>query len=268
MSVKQSTPEPGPIGVIPAAGRARRLGRLPCSKEILPVGIRPAQTSETGRPIRVAIDAALDAFRMADIHDIVIVLSPSKLDVPAYLGDGGLWGLRIEYAYIEDSPGSPFSIDQARSIVGERPVALAYPDIRFRPVDAIARLRRSIGETGADLTLALVPSDAGHKVDLVRFDKGGRITGLDIKPGRGQSGWTWISAVWGPRFTDFLGCQVARISGRGENWRLQERELHVGDVVHAACKAGLDARALRFPDGSAVDIGTAEDLARVWSVPE
>jgi glucose-1-phosphate thymidylyltransferase len=255
---------PRPIGVIPAAGRARRLGRLPCSKEILPVAVRP-QPSD--RPVRVAIDDALDAFRTAAIRDVVIVLSSLKADIRSYLGDGREWDVDIEYVLIDDSPGSPFSIDRARPVLGDRPVALAYPDICFRPTDSVAQLLAAIERTSADLMLALVPSDAGHKVDLVRIDRAERVTALEIKPGAGRTGWTWTTAVWGPVFTEFLGRQVARFARGGENRRLAGTECHVGDVIQAAIEEGLTIEALTFASGGARDIGTADDLARVWRRP-
>jgi len=265
VSIEHQTMDAGAIGVIPAAGQARRLGKLPCSKEILPVGVDTGQSGAAARPVRVAIDCALDALRTAAIQDVVIVLSPDKQDIPAYLGDGALWDLNVEYVFIEDSPGSPFSIDRARSIVGERPVALAYPDICFRPVTTIRELAVAARATSADLMLSLVPSVAGHKVDLVHVDAARRVTGLEIKPGEGRAGWTWTAAMWGARFTDFLSRHVARFSKCGENSRLTGKELHVGDVVHAAVVEGLDIQALTFASGSATDIGTAEDLARAWT---
>jgi glucose-1-phosphate thymidylyltransferase len=230
VTTRAAAPDLLPIGIIPAAGRARRLGKLPCSKEILPVAISPEQRD---RPVRVAIDDALDAFRAAAIRDVIIVLSPQKQDIRAYLGDGAPWDLRIEYVFIEDSPGSPFSIDRARPLLADRPVALAYPDICFRPVDTVAALVAAIKRTSADLMLALVPSAAGHKVDLVRVDEARRVTGLDIKPGAGQTGWTWTSAVWSPVFTEFLSRQVARFGQGGDNSRLPGKEFHVGDVIQA-----------------------------------
>jgi glucose-1-phosphate thymidylyltransferase len=243
------------VGVLPAAGTATRLGRLPCSKEILPVGLVGDDSGH--RRVRVAVEDALDALWAAGVQRAVIVLAPGKEDVRQYLGDGADRGLELAYETLADSPGSPWSVDAARDRVGGADTALVFPDIRFEPVTALAELRRAAADSPADLWLALVPSSRGEKVDLVRTDGDGRVAAIDIKPGAGHAGWTWVTALWRPRFAEFLHAALATTDPGGA-------ERHVGDFINQAIGAGFEVRALSFPDGAARDIGTPGDLARAW----
>jgi glucose-1-phosphate thymidylyltransferase len=59
----------GLVGVIPAAGSATRLGPLPSSKEVLPVG---------GRPV---MDYLVERMRLADCDEIRLVTRTDKTDV-------------------------------------------------------------------------------------------------------------------------------------------------------------------------------------------
>lgn len=246
----------GLVGVLPAAGNATRLGTLPCSKEILPVGIEPGSS---GAPrVRVAIDCALEAFRAAGIRRVVIVLTPEKSDIRRYLGDGADRGMDFDYQEVVNSPSSAWSVSAARPAVGDANTALAFPDIQFRPENAIRTLADARSSRSPDLSLALVPSLRGEKVDLVEADERGVVSKIRIKPGPGQQGWTWVAAVWGPRFGRFLADAVSEAKEEGA-------ERHVGDYINAAMDAGLDVDAVRFPAGTALDIGTHGDLAHAWA---
>jgi glucose-1-phosphate thymidylyltransferase len=247
------------VGVLPAAGTATRLGRLPCSKEILPVGLVGDDAGH--RRLRVAVEDALDALWAAGVQRAVIVLAPGKEDVRHYLGDGADRGLELAYETLSDSPGSPWSVNAARDQIGDADTALVFPDIRFEPLTALTELRRAAAAGSADLWLALVPSTRGDKVDLVQTDEEGRVTAIDIKPGAGHEGWTWVTALWRPRFADFLQQRLAASTPGAA-------ERHVGDFINEAIAAGFEARTLRFPDGAARDIGTPEDLAQAWRTEE
>jgi glucose-1-phosphate thymidylyltransferase len=243
------------VGVLPAAGAATRLGPLPCSKEVLPLGIG---RDAAGRPrVRVPIDYALETLRTAGVRRAVIVLAPGKDDVSRFLGDGSERGIELSYRRLAASPGAAWSIDDARTWVGDADTALAFPDIRFRPATALRALAGAHSEVAADLWLALVPSTRGDKVDLVLTEDDGAVREIEVKPGPGHEGWTWVTALWSPRFADFLHRRVAGL-GRGAG------ERHIGEFVNDAIAAGLEVRSLAFDGGAARDIGTPEDLEREW----
>ena len=59
------------LALIPAAGRAERLGPLPCSKELLPIGFRE---TPRGPAPKVACHYLLERFRAAGIRRVLMVL--------------------------------------------------------------------------------------------------------------------------------------------------------------------------------------------------
>jgi len=64
-------------GVIPAAGWATRIGPLPCSKEILPVGFHTADDGSSAQP-KAIISYLLDKIQFAGIRKVYIVLRKGK----------------------------------------------------------------------------------------------------------------------------------------------------------------------------------------------
>jgi glucose-1-phosphate thymidylyltransferase len=254
------------IAVIPAAGSAERLGALPCSKAILPVGFSQ-HPNGSGR-VRVAIEDAIEALSRAGVSRLIILIGPDSLDIPAYLGSGAPWKMKIAYRIVEESPSVPFSLDQARPFVLDQDVVLTFPDTLFTPADAIERLVNKWCDSQADVLLALVPTDKGHKMDLVTKDDSDRVIQLDVKPGPGQSGWTWFAAVWNPRFTEFMHDELRDslrqtghpAAGTGE----RRRELGISDLINKAMSDAMDVQVVTFGDGSAHDIGTIDDLERSW----
>ncbi|RMD74724.1 MAG: nucleotidyl transferase, partial [Chloroflexi bacterium] len=67
------------IGLIPAGGMATRLGPLPCSKELLPVGGWAEPDGLRPRPI---ITYLLAQWQRAGITRAFIVVKPGKWDIP------------------------------------------------------------------------------------------------------------------------------------------------------------------------------------------
>lgn len=104
------------IGVIPAAGRATRLGHLPCSKEVLPIGW---ELGPNGRPRAVvACEPLLRQMHRAGASRAFVVVGTGKWDVPAFLEDGERVGLDLAYLVIENSPSTapPWP---ARAVISE-----------------------------------------------------------------------------------------------------------------------------------------------------
>lgn len=212
--------------------------------------------------VPVAIENCIDILASSNISRAFIVIAPGKSDIPTYLGDGMYKGLSLSYLITESSPSVPHTLDVAHPLVKTSDVAILFPDIVFRPRNALADIIDGYSTSDADVVLALVPSIKGGKVDMVTIGGGGEVQEIIAKPGAGSSGWTWIAAVWSPRFTDYLHRQIAARfapdAGSGA------RELYVADIFNAAIGAGLLIRAVRFPNGNAIDIGTHEDLQELW----
>jgi glucose-1-phosphate thymidylyltransferase len=253
--------ETQPIGLIPAAGTGSRLGQLPFSKELMPIAA--AGKPRSSKNVITAIENAVATFVDNDITHQHVVIAPGKWDIPAYLGDGTRFGASLAYHVASASPSVPHSLDVASPFTRERNVVLLFPDIVFRPRSALQQLLVVHSQGNADVVLALVPSDRGDKVDLVRTGEEGRVVSIAAKPGKGIGGWTWVSACWSDAFTQFMHRYLE--GPEGTPVRQADREIYVADVLNAAIQDGLRVDTIRFAGGSAVDIGTPDDLVGLWA---
>ena len=250
-----ATDAPETIGLVPAAGRAARLGVLPCSKEVLPVGI-----DDDGR-VRVAADDLLAAFAAAGAGRAFVVVRPGKWDVPTYLGAGDRHGLSLGYLLAEHSRGVPDSLAAAQPFVQGARVAVGFPDILFRPRDAFVRMGDHLAERGrADkgIVLGLMPTDAPERSDMVALAADGTVLAIDIKPEGSTLQHAWVLALWGPAFTRFLGTYVSGIGHDGA-------ERHLGHVFQSWLADGQPIDAVVFAEGRFSDVGTAGAYGRRFS---
>lgn len=249
------------IGLMPAAGWASRLGPIPCSKEVYPVGFYSINNGKDLRP-KVVSHYLLENMRSADIRKAYIILRENKWDIPAYFGDGKLVDMHISYLMMDLPYGVPYTLDQAYPFVKDALVALGFPDIMFQPGNAYEDILDRQAETGSDIVLGLFPTDRPHKNDMVELDNNGRIRALDIKPQQTKLTYTWQIAVWTPVFSRYLHDYVSDRKENHDNLKHQ-KELYVGDIIQAAINDNMQIDYVLFKDGSCLDIGTPEDLRKV-----
>jgi glucose-1-phosphate thymidylyltransferase len=239
------------FGLIPAAGRAVRLGPLPCSKELLPIGFRE---TPSGPVPKVAGHYLLERFRTGGVRRIFMVLHESKGDVPRYFGTGEMADVDLAYLSIPGSRSVPETLDRAFPFVADAIVALGFPDVIFQPIDAYARLIERQAATEADLVLGLFPAERCHSTDMVELAPDGRVIRVEIRPASTTLRYNWLIAVWSPAFTRFLREAVRSTPA-------VEAELQIGAVVQSAVATGLHVEGVEFPGGSYRDIGTPTELA-------
>ena len=239
------------LGLIPAAGRAERLGPLPCSKELLPIGFRE---TERGPAPKVAGHYLLERLRAGGVRRAFMVLHESKWDVPRYFGSGEIADVALAYLSIPGSRSVPETLDRAFPFVQDAIVSLGFPDVIFEPVDAYARLVERQAAAGADLVLGLFPTERFQTTDMVELAPDGRVVRVEVRPQSTALRYNWLIAVWGPGFTHFLHEAVRAAPA-------EERELQIGAVVQGAVAAGLHVEGIEFPSGSYRDIGTPAELA-------
>lgn len=248
------------IGLIPAAGQARRLGVLPCSKEIYPIGFGPSDGGPDLRP-KAACQYLLESMRAAGARKVFIVLRDGKWDIPAYLGDGYALDVHLAYLIMRLPFGVPYTLDQAYPFVRHAIVALGFPDLLFQPADAYAQLLERQADRSAEIVLGLFPAGRPTKTDRVELDRDGRVRAVVTRARQGDSRATWILAVWTPAFTQFMHEHLAAmpVSGLADG-RREGVELSMSDVIRAAIDEGLTVDSVVFSEGRFVDIGTPEDL--------
>jgi glucose-1-phosphate thymidylyltransferase len=239
------------LGLIPAAGKAERLGKLPCSKELFPIGFRETQN---GPVPKVACHFLLERFRAAGISKAFVVLHESKWDVARYFGTGEIADISLAYLSIPSSRSVPETLSFAAPWVGESIVALGFPDCLFEPADAYSRLLERQAATGADLVLGLFPTERCRTTDMVECGPDGRVKRIEVRPETTALRFNWLLAVWGPVFTRHLVDAVRSTPGGGG-------ELQIGAVVRSAVDGGMHVEGVEFPGGSYRDVGTPGDLA-------
>ena len=238
------------VALIPAAGLATRLGRLPHSKEIHPVGVSPP---------RAVCEFLLASLVAAGIQLGYVILRPGKWDIPEHL-EGLDLAIDLAYLTIEDSPSVAHTLDRAYRFIAGRRVALGFPDIVFQPQDAFQQLLERQEATAAPVVLGLFPTDQGPRSDMVELDDDGRARRIVIKQPGTELRFMWSIAVWTPRFTDYLHRYLERPAPAREAAGGRRRELFVGDIVQAAIDDGLEVQTVVFADGSVLDVGTPASL--------
>lgn len=259
------------VGIIPAAGRGKRLGNLPLSKEILPLGYWPEAAPESSRS-RVASHYLLGHMRDAGVRRVYMAIASDKVDIVSCLGGGADLGVDLAYRVLDDSPGTPFTVDSLYPFVSKQVCALGFPDIIFEESGVYSRLLRHLQESSAEVVLGLFPAEQPEMVDMVAFnERTGRVSDLFIKPVTSDLRYTWGAVVWRADFTaymhDFLAGALddpARLADLLS--AAQGNELYMGDVIQSALRAGLGVEAVIVSGQPYLDIGTPLNLRRAMQL--
>ncbi len=245
---------------------ATRIGPLPCSKELYPIGFRQVDKDDILRP-KAVCHYLFEKMRLAGITKSYIVLRNGKWDIPAYLGDGEMLDMHLAYLIMRLPFGAPYTIDQAYPFVKDSLVAFGFPDIISKPDNAFVKLLERQADSNADIVLGVFPVDRPQKWDMVDISEDGKITQVLIKPIKTDLQYTWIMAIWTPVFTSFMhkylvGTLEEKEQNTNENNILRQRELFVGDVIQAAIDNNLNVEGVVFSDSTCLDIGTPDDLVK------
>ena len=249
------------IGVLPAAGRGSRLGPIPTSKEIMPLGLvreQPEGNAGNGWKPFTTMEAHLQAFGEAGIEKVVVILGPNKFDIMEYLGGGARFGLSISYVFQDELRGMPFALDLAQPWSQGATTVFTMPDTLIEPSDATDRLLRSHEQAGADLSLGLFETDNPAKFGMVELDKDNRIVRFVDKPRTTDLHLMWGLAVWSPKFASFMHERLA-------NTPVSDNETVLSDIFDEALQAGMHVQGVELKGCTYNDIGTPEEFQRVVS---
>lgn len=192
-------------GIVLAGGSGTRLhpATIAVSKQLLPVFDKPM------------IYYPLSMLMLAGIRDVLIISTPH--DLPRFaqlLGDGGQWGMRLDYAAQENPEGLAQALTIGAPFVGNDDIALILGDNIFYghglpDLMAVAHARNS----GATIFACHVQDP--ERYGVVEFDAARRALSLEEKPVRPKSHF----AVTGLYFYDNAAIGYARAvkpSARGE----------------------------------------------------
>lgn len=235
------------IGLIPAAGKGVRL-RLPYPKELYPI-IRDNRY----KPISQFV---LENLTAVPVEHIVFVINETKHQLIRYFGDGHRFGCHISYVVQEvrenatrsTSPGLGHALDSAYYLVRGKTVLFGMADTVIEPVDVFARMLDN-ARPDVDVIMGLFPTDRPHKFGMTAFDADDRVPYIIDKPRETDLTHMWGCIIWRPVFTEHLHACI----GGGE----------IADfavIMNKAIEAGMCFRAVRFDEGTYLDLGTYDEI--------
>jgi glucose-1-phosphate thymidylyltransferase len=236
-------------GIILAGGAGTRLHPMTqvISKQVLPIYDKPM------------IYYPLSTLMLAGIRHVLVISTPA--DLPMFqklLGDGGQWGLKLEYAEQPHPGGLAQAFLIGEKFIGPDPVCLILGDNIFYGHDLGVALQKVARESTGATVFAYWVRDP-ERYGVVSFDASGRPVDLEEKPKQPKSNY----AVTGLYFYDNDVVAISKSlkpSPRGE--------LEITDVNREFLRRGT-LRVERLNRGNAwLDTGTPSSLLQAASFIE
>jgi glucose-1-phosphate thymidylyltransferase len=238
------------IGLIPAAGKGLRL-RLPYPKELYPI-IRDNRY----KPISQFV---LENLVAVPVEHVVFVVNETKHQLIGHFGDGHRFGCHISYVVQEvredssrsTSPGLGHALDAAYHLARDKTVLFGMADTIMEPVDLFKRMLTRAGPDD-DVIMGLFPTDRPYKFGMTALNDNDRVACIIDKPQETDLTHMWGCIIWRSNFTEHLHTCINHAG--------------IADfavIMNTAIEAGIRFRAVRFDEGTYLDLGTYDEIAEL-----
>ncbi len=247
------------VGLIPCAGKATRLGVLPFSKELYPLGFDKFKGVQN---VNVVSSYLINHMKDAGVKDFHLIIKEGKWDIPSYFSKLNEPKVNFCYHIANIDYGVPFSLNMAYPFIKDKTVCLGFPDILFKPKKVYNQLLTKLAsDTNISLVLGVIPIDKPEKWDMIEYDSKDKIKRIVIKSTTEKSlKYGWFCAVWNSKFSNYLNSYVTDLLKEKSSKDLKNSEIYIGDVIRAAIKNNYNIESVIFEEGTCLDIGTPEDL--------
>jgi len=200
-------------GILPMAGKGKRIQPIAFSKELYPVVYR-------GKHYAVS-EFSIKAMLKAKVDEIRLVINPEKLDIVKYYAK-----YKAPIAmYFNKSRNQPEScLFPIKTMQSDDICLFGLPDTIFKPKDGLVKVRQALA-AGADMALGLFWVEDGTKFDSVLLDNQNRV--LQIKPKYHPPPLShYIWGIWGAKVKTLW--ELKKVIAKQKVSKGQERILGVG----------------------------------------
>jgi glucose-1-phosphate thymidylyltransferase len=230
-------------GIILAGGSGSRLYPMTSAinKHLLPIYDKPM------------VYYPLCTLMLANIRDILIISTPEDLgNFRTLLGDGGRFGLRLNYAVQPSPDGLAQAFIIGDEFIGSDDVAMVLGDNIFIGVEMKERLDRAIHNVRRKkATIFGFKVNDPRRFGVIEYDQNGSVISIEEKPKQPKSNY----AAAGLYFYDNRVVELAKQVV--PSWR---NELEITDINNLYLKEGC-LEAIRLDEGFAwMDAGTPDAM--------
>lgn len=162
--------------IILSGGKGTRLKPIThtSAKQLIPVANRPI------------LFYVIDNIAKAGIKEIAIIISPETgSEVRNAVGDGGKWGIKIDYIMQDKPLGLAHAVKTAKNFLGDSSFVMYLGDNLIG--SGIESFIDTFEKNSSDAVLLLKPVDNPHDFGVAEVDKSGNIIKLVEKPKKPKS---------------------------------------------------------------------------------